>query len=135
MRVLVTGSRTLTDRVALEYFLETQNETVPFSVMIAGGAVGAETIASEWANLRGIHVATVKECWAVLGSDAVVAHAKALAALAPELVIAFPADARSEGIVTQAAAVGAKVWRPELKPPFHFEMAPSQRPAHHRAPV
>jgi len=58
MRILVTGSRTWDQTIALEGVLA--EEFKPGDIMIHGGAIGADKIASEWAKANGIEQIEVK---------------------------------------------------------------------------
>lgn len=55
-RVLVCGGRDFADRGALHLALDRLHASLGFSVVIAGGARGADTLAAEWAGERGIPI-------------------------------------------------------------------------------
>jgi hypothetical protein len=57
MRVLVCGGRDFSDKVMLASALDAIHADRPFSLVIHGAAPGADTLAGEWADSRGIPVA------------------------------------------------------------------------------
>jgi hypothetical protein len=54
MRVLVCGGRDFDNRAMLNAALDRLHAERVFSLVIAGGARGADTLAEDWANARGI---------------------------------------------------------------------------------
>jgi predicted Rossmann fold nucleotide-binding protein DprA/Smf involved in DNA uptake len=52
MKLAVIGSRTFTNKVLLEKTLA--RVKTPISLLISGGAIGADTLAKEWAEENGI---------------------------------------------------------------------------------
>jgi hypothetical protein len=87
----VCGGRDFTDRDFLYKKLdELQNWEGSFDIVITGGARGADTLAKEWAEERGIHCAEVKALWNKFGKRAGYERNAAMLALDPYLVVAFP---------------------------------------------
>jgi hypothetical protein len=66
IRLLVTGSRTYTDRARLERVLDAIHRKHPIEVLIHGACHlgGADTLADEWAKDRGV---PVKACPVIAG--------------------------------------------------------------------
>lgn len=60
------------------------------SVIIEGGARGADRIARQCARDRGLHVATVEAYWDLFGRSAGVLRNQAMRALRPEVAYAYP---------------------------------------------
>lgn len=86
-KVLVTGSRDWTDAAKIKARLE---ELPPDTIVIAGGARGADEIARDAAMSLGMHCAEVKANWRSYKSDAGMLRNRVMLALEPDLVLAFP---------------------------------------------
>jgi hypothetical protein len=84
---LFCGSRDWTDRSRIRADLERLPEG---SVVIEGGARGADRIAREEAQALGIHVATVNALWGHHGRSAGYRRNEAMARLQPDFVYAYP---------------------------------------------
>ncbi len=85
--VLFCGSREWTDRERIRRDLES---LPPDSVVIEGGARGADRIAREEAAALGFHVATVRALWDCYGRSAGYRRNEAMARLRPDFVYAYP---------------------------------------------
>jgi YspA, cpYpsA-related SLOG family len=85
--VLFCGSREWTDRDRIRRDLESLSER---SVVIEGGARGADRIAREEAHRLGLHVATVPALWDHYGRSAGFRRNEAMARLEPDFVHAYP---------------------------------------------
>jgi hypothetical protein len=59
-------------------------------LVIHGGAPGADTYAEVWASHKGVHSCVVRARWNLLGPEAGKLRNTAMAALAPDVVVAFP---------------------------------------------
>lgn len=85
--VLFCGSRNWTDRAPIRSDLE----SLPAgSVVIEGGARGADRIARVEAEALGLHVATVRALWDHYGKSAGYRRNEAMAGLQPEFAYAYP---------------------------------------------
>jgi YspA, cpYpsA-related SLOG family len=84
---LFCGSREWTDRERIRRDLESLPEG---SVVIEGGARGADRIARTEARGLGLHVATVAALWERYGRSAGYRRNEAMARLRPNLVYAYP---------------------------------------------
>jgi hypothetical protein len=80
------GSREWTDRERVRRDLESLPEG---SVVIEGGARGADRIAREEARQLGLHVATVPALWDFYGRSAGHRRNEAMARLQPDFVYAY----------------------------------------------
>lgn len=88
-RVLVCGSRDWADRGRIKRRLADLPDN---TVVIVGGAPGADTFAQHEAHRRGLHVAIVPALWQRYRASAGPRRNRAMLDLAPGLVIAFHAD-------------------------------------------
>jgi YspA, cpYpsA-related SLOG family len=84
---LFCGSRDWSDRESIR----AEVEALPAdSIVIEGGACGADRIAREEANSLGIHVATVPALWRCFGCSAGPRRNEAMLLLGPDIVHAYP---------------------------------------------
>jgi hypothetical protein len=86
---LFCGSRKWTDRERIRRDLESLPE---LSVVIEGGAPGADRIARQEAQKLGIHVATVNALWDYYDKSAGYRRNEAMARLQPDYAYAYPLD-------------------------------------------
>lgn len=104
MKVLVCGGRSFNDRHMVNAILS-EIRPVP-TLIIHGGAAGADRIADFWAKARKIPVASYpvsKDEWALHGLAAgPIRNAKMLDESAPDLVIAFPGGSGTANTVMLA---------------------------------
>jgi len=84
---LFCGSRRWTDREKIRRDLRSLPEG---SIVIEGGARGADRIAREEAQALGIHVATVRALWGFYGRSGGFRRNEAMLRLQPEIVFAYP---------------------------------------------
>lgn len=90
MRLLVTGSRTWTDRAMVFDALDTWHNTLGISVLIEGCAKGADALAEEWADLRRVPNQHFPADWTTFGKSAGARrNSRMLVDGEPELVLAF----------------------------------------------
>lgn len=114
MRVLVCGGRNYDDLGAvwgqLDAFHALQG---PISVVIHGGAKGADLLADKWAIINHVARITFLPDWHTYGRAAgPMRNAKMLERGKPDLVIAFPGERGTKDMVRQARAVGVEVVQP-----------------------
>jgi hypothetical protein len=83
------GSRKWADRERICRDLES---LPPDSIVIEGGAPGADRIAREEARARGIHVATMPALWDFYDKPAGYRRNEAMARLGPDYCYAYPLD-------------------------------------------
>lgn len=84
---LFCGSRRWTDREKIRRDLRTLPQG---SIVIEGGARGADRIAREEAQALGIHVATVHALWDFYGRSGGFRRNEAMLRLQPDIVYAYP---------------------------------------------
>jgi hypothetical protein len=84
---LFCGSRDWSDRESIRAEVKA---LAPGSIVIEGGAPGADRIAREEARSLGIHVATVAALWGSFGRSAGPRRNEAMLRLRPDIVHAYP---------------------------------------------
>lgn len=110
MRVLVCGGRDYADNNALRKQLDLQHAAKPISVLIEGGARGADRLAAEWAEDWGVPVMRFPAPWRVAGKAAGPWRNDAMLRFgAPLLVIAFPGGRGTADMVNKAKRRGIDV--------------------------
>src|SRR5215469_18772214 len=122
MRILVTGSRTWTDRTtiyrALVEWMATDETGHPLHdqmILIHGGAIGADRIAGNFANAMGWGVEIHPAEWGTYGKRAGILRNVKMVDLGADIVLAFIRD-YSPGATHCATYAGAcglpvKIWR------------------------
>jgi hypothetical protein len=113
MRILVCGGREFEDADHLEAFLDAfhQGPRGPITFVIHGGARGADTLAGEWARLRGISCTAYEANWALEGRAAgPIRNKRMLDEGIPDLVIAFPGGRGTANMIRQARERGFEVF-------------------------
>lgn len=105
IRVLVTGGRKYTGDVSC---LERFN----ISILIHGGAQGADLRCAEWAHKNGIHTAQVKALWKQFGKLAGPFRNAAMILLEPHYCVAFPGGPGTKRMINLCKANCVRVWQP-----------------------
>lgn len=111
IRVLVTGGRRYENRRAVAEALRALHRSHVIAQVIHGGASGADTLAAEWADFFGVDVVCIAADWATHGRAAGPMRNRAMLALHPDLVLAFPGGPGTEDMVRQAERAGIPVQR------------------------
>lgn len=109
MKVLVCGGRDFAATAFVFDVLDAQHAIFHFTHVIHGDARGADTLADAWALSRGVQPVRCPALWKLHGS--LIAGPKrneAMAALHPDLVIAFPGGKGTANMLRIAAAQGIK---------------------------
>src|SRR5262245_12111003 len=109
MRVLVTGGRDFADRDLLFGALDRIHEEKPFSVLVHGGAKGADRLAGEWATARGVAVEAHPAAWKQYCRAAGVIRNSTMLDPKPALVLAFPGGKGTADMVQKAKQAGIEV--------------------------
>jgi hypothetical protein len=113
MRVLVCGGSRFKDKDALYRELDEVHENGPISLIINGGARGADYFASQWAKERDVPLRVFKADWKNLGQKAVFAlNNDMLKESQPGLVIAFPGGDVTKDMIQIAISVGIEIIEP-----------------------
>lgn len=79
------------------------------SIVIEGGATGADTLARSWAATNGVHCATMPALWGAHGRGAGPARNVHMLMLKPDGVVAFPGGRGTEGMKALAREAGVPV--------------------------
>jgi hypothetical protein len=110
LRVLVCGGRAFTDAARVKRELGALHARFNFTTVIEGGAVGADTLARQWAEEAGVHVEEYQADWATLGPSAgPIRNKQMLDDGQPELVVAFPGGRGTANMKEQAGQAGVRV--------------------------
>lgn len=116
MILLVTGGRDYTDQQAVWRALGAIHARTPITLLVQGGANGADACAKRWAIARGVHCAQVDAIWRpdgeTLDRGAGAKRNAAMLRLNPGGVIAFPGGTGTADMVAKARKAGIKVWEP-----------------------
>jgi hypothetical protein len=97
MRLLVCGGRDFANEAALRRVLDKHHSATPVSVLIQGGARGADTLAANWARTNGVECHEYPADWDQHGKRAgYLRNQQMLDEGKPDFVIAFPTQ-RSRG--------------------------------------
>ena len=110
MILLVTGGRNYSDRAAFHKAMA----ALPFhpSIIIEGGAGGADRMAREWAKVSGAHHATVPALWDEYGKGAGPKRNTAMLLLKPDYCLAFPGGRGTADMMRKCERAGVTVWAP-----------------------
>lgn len=109
-RVLVCGGRSFEDRKTVGRVLAILHEARPISLVISGGAPGADRLGELWAQHRKIAVCTFPANWRFEGRAAgPIRNARMLEFGKPDLVVAFPGGPGTQNMIAQAKAAGVEV--------------------------
>jgi SLOG family YspA-like protein len=107
VKAIVCGGREYADGALVKETLD----PLGITLLIEGGANGADSLAREWARARGTHTARVDALWEFHGKAAGPLRNTAMLLLNPDLVVAFPGGSGTESMVKLAEASGVKVIR------------------------
>ncbi len=105
MRILVCGGRDYMGDISCL-------SMIAVSILIHGGASGADLRAAQWAQDRGIHCARVDALWDLFKKSAGYKRNAAMLLLQPEGCVAFPGGKGTAMMVDLCEKAGIAVWRP-----------------------
>lgn len=110
-RILVCGGRDYDDRSGLYIALDEFRRRRPVAAVITGGARGADSMADDWAAMRGIPIRQRYHAdWRQHGRSAgPIRNRKMLAESKPTVVIAFPGGRGTADMVAIARKAGVEV--------------------------
>lgn len=114
MTVLVCGGRTYR-RIAFAYAtLSALHAETPITVLVQGGARGADWIGKSWAAAHGVPMREFRAQWGVYGRRAgFLRNREMLTVGQPALVVAFPGGPGTADMVRQARAAGVRILEPQ----------------------
>lgn len=107
MRLLVCGGRDFADAARMRILLDRLHAANRFTLLIHGGARGADRLSGEWALSVGLPVEIYYAHWDRLGKAA--GHernARMLSQGRPELVVAFPGGKGTADMVSRSRNAG-----------------------------
>ena len=108
MKVLVCGGRDFNDAEAVHKALAAAHP----SIIIHGGASGADALADAWARKRGIPVVVFRAEWGKHGRAAGPIRNRRMAEQQPDLVLAFPGGRGTANMIALATEKGLTVIQP-----------------------
>lgn len=113
MKVLVCGGRNYDDFAFVVQSLNKINEFNPITLIIEGGANGADRLGRDWANCYSIPVQTFEADWITFGKGAgFKRNAQMLNEGQPDIVVAFPGGNGTAHMVRISKAANVMVWEP-----------------------
>lgn len=125
MRLLVTGGRDYSDFQALRIVLDQIHKEHPVTLLIHGGARGADTLAGRWAESNGVPTAVYRAQWKEHGKAAgPIRNQKMLTDAKPTTYLAFPGGRGTADMVCRCQKAGI----PDAKAPKipHLFLNPRQ---------
>lgn len=109
MKVIVCGGRTFSDRAWLFDALDKIHAKKAITLLINGGANGADSLAAEWAASRGVPSHTEYAKWRLYGKSAGARRNRCMLVYGPVLVIAFPGGPGTANMCELAEKAGVRV--------------------------
>ena len=111
MRVIVCGGRTFSDKDFLWAVLDQMHSgSNPISAVLHGAAHGADELAAQWADARGIYQQGYEADWSTKTKWAGPLRNRLMLSYGfPDLVIAFPGGKGTADMVRQARKRGVEV--------------------------
>lgn len=106
MRVLVCGGRKFDEWQTVAKALDALEKP---TVLMQGGASGADALAVKWAETRGVPVITFPANWRQGKKGGPLRNAFMLSEGKPDLVVAFPGGAGTDDMVAKARGAGVTV--------------------------
>ena len=112
MKLLICGGRDFSDYHRLEVAMN-QLGWKP-SIVINGGARGADTLGRDWAKANGVYPVTIDALWNYLGSSkAGPARNQAMIdIMRPDYCLALPGGSGTADMVRRCRESGIQVWQP-----------------------
>lgn len=104
--IIVCGGRHYSDAKTVYRVLDhiVESQAPDRTIIVQGGATGADTLAARYAAERGLHCAEVPARWATHGASAGPLRNAAMLALNPTMVVAFPGGRGTANMCKQAEA-------------------------------
>jgi hypothetical protein len=115
LTVIVTGGRDYADREALYKVLDKLHSAHHVTLIIEGGASGADALASAWAKERKVPTKRVKADWERHGNAAgPIRNKQMLERFKPDAVVAFDGGVGTADCVEQAVSRGIYCFGPGM---------------------
>jgi hypothetical protein len=112
LRLLVFGGRDYADRAAVFAALDHLHRTRTIVEVIEGGANGADALAGERAELRGVRRTTVPAAWDQHGRRAGPLRNRQMAELGPDAAVQFPGGRGTADMRAVLDEAGVPAWEP-----------------------
>lgn len=110
MKVIVCGGRDYANAEMLNLVLDEIHAKTPITMLIQGGAKGADSLAFDWGLSKpSVHVRTVFAEWDTYGRKAGPMRNAEMLKLAPDLVVAFPGGRGTADMVRQTLDAGVRL--------------------------
>ncbi len=109
MKVLVTGSRSLEDKALVYRTLSQIHQAAAITVLIHGGAKGADSHAGEWADEHRVETHVFRPDWKRFGRAGGVIRNEEMANEKPNLCVAFPGKKGTNDMIARARKHGIPV--------------------------
>jgi phosphoribosylformylglycinamidine (FGAM) synthase-like amidotransferase family enzyme len=109
MKVLVTGGRGFSNRTLLFASLDSLHADHAFTMIIHGGASGADRLAGEWAASRCIPVEVHPAGWQRYGRAAGPIRNQRMIDRKPDMVVAFPGGRGTADMVRRVRQAGIEL--------------------------
>lgn len=109
MKVLVTGGRDYIDRAEMFSVLNALHQDEDITHVIHGGAMGADSLAGNWARLHGVQEVRCLANWQAHGRAAGPIRNRRMLDLGPDLVLAFPGGSGTASMIRIAKEQGVEV--------------------------
>jgi hypothetical protein len=112
MKVLVCGGRDFQDWRVVDAALDKIHAETPITYLIHGGAKGADDLGGAWARRHSeVQEVVCPANWKMLGKAAGPVRNVLMAALRPDLVVAFPGGKGTANMIQVAEDMNLKVAR------------------------
>ena len=113
MKVIICGGRDFDNITMLTKTMDAINAKTPITLVITGGATGADMYGDAWAHSRGIPHRVFPAYWKEHGHAAgPIRNKRMLTDGKPDMVVAFPGGKGTANMIKQATAHGVTVVRP-----------------------
>lgn len=109
MKVLICGGRDFSDRDFIFKSLDQLHAEHHFSLLIHGGARGADSLAGEWAIAREIEFKIFPADWEQYGRSAGMIRNSQMLNQKPDLVVAFSGGRGTQNMIDISNKAGALV--------------------------
>lgn len=120
MRVLVCGGRDYADQPKVFDELARLHADKPITLLIEGGARGADFLAAQWAHLNGVPRESYPADWSKGRAAGPIRNKRMLDEGKPDLVVAFPGGRGTANMIEQARRANVRILHfgtMELAPP------------------
>lgn len=110
MRVCVTGGRDYADRAHVNYILDAVHAKRAITLLLEGGAAGADRLGRGWAISRGVDFQTFEANWSLYpGRAGNIRNSRMLRDGQPDLVVAFPGGSGTRDMTVKSIQAGVRL--------------------------